>query len=330
MSYRFAPLDFGQVKTYPLAERTNKVRAEDFARPLPPGSSLADFMASLPDILVGRDFRAVVDAVANAHLRNKVVLWAMGAHVIKCGLSPLIIDLMDRGIISAIALNGAGAIHDVELSLAGQTSESVADGIKAGNFGMVTETGEFINAATATAHREKKGLGECLGRALIAADAPLLERSILAAGVRLGIPVTVHLAIGGDIHHTHPSTRGDAMGAATFEDLRLICGVMAHVGEGSVVLNVGSAVVLPVVLEKAFAAARNLGHPVEKFTGVTFDFIQHYRSSLNPVSRARELGGRGYTITGHHELMIPLLAAAVIERIAAAPASQHTHADSVR
>ncbi|NDD29225.1 MAG: hypothetical protein EB084_13255 [Proteobacteria bacterium] len=316
MAYRFTPLDFGQVKTYPLAERANKVRSEDFAQPLPAGSTMRDFISSLPDILVGRDFRAVVEALASAACNGRVVLWAMGAHVIKCGLSPLIIDLMERGVISAIALNGAGAIHDVELALAGQTSESVADGIKAGNFGMVTETGEFINAATAAAHAEKKGLGEMLGRALIAADPPLLSRSILATGVRLGIPVTIHVAVGGDIHHTHPSTRGDHMGHATFEDFRLLCGVMSHVGEGSVVMNMGSAVVLPVVLEKAFAAARNLGHPVEGFTGVTMDFIQHYRSNLNPVSRARELNGKGYAITGHHEIMLPLLAAAVIDRMA--------------
>lgn len=325
MAYRFTPLDFRKVKTYPVAERANKVRAEDFARPLPPGSTLSQFVASLPDILVGRDFRAVVEALALAARHDKVVLWAMGAHVIKCGLSPIVIDLMERGVISALALNGAGAIHDVELALGGQTSENVADGIKAGNFGMVTETGEFINAATETAWREKKGLGEMLGRALLEASPPLLDRSILAAGVRLGIPVTVHIAFGGDIHHTHPSTRGDHTGAATFEDFRMICGVMAHVGEGSVVLNVGSAVVLPVVLEKAFAAARNLGHPVERFTGVTMDFIQHYRSNLNPVSRARELGGRGYAITGHHEIMIPLLAASVIDRMAALATSAEGH-----
>lgn len=317
MPYRFTPLDFGQIKTYPLAERSNKVRVEEFARPLPPGSSLAQFIDALPDILLGRDFRAVIDAIARAHVNGHVVLWAMGAHVIKCGLSPIIIDLMERGIISAIALNGAGSIHDVELSMAGQTSENVADGIRAGNFGMVTETGEFINAATELAYREKKGLGEMLGRALLDKRPPMVLRSILAAGVRLGIPVTVHISFGGDIHHTHPSTRGDAMGWATFEDFRLICGVMAAVGKGSVVMNVGSAVVLPVVLEKAFAAARNLGHKVEEFTGVTMDFIQHYRSNLNPVSRAKELGGRGYTITGHHEIMIPLLAASVVERVQA-------------
>lgn len=317
MAYRFPPLDFGKVKTYPLAERHNKVDIESLATPLPPGATVAQLVSSLPDILVGRDFRAVVEALAAAAHQGRVVLWAMGAHVIKCGLSPIIIDLMERGVISAIALNGAGAIHDVELSLVGQTSENVANGIKAGNFGMVTETGTFINAATEAAWREKKGLGEMLGHALIAAQPPLLHCSILAAGVRLGIPVTVHVAVGGDIHHTHPSTRGDHMGAATFEDFRLICGVMAHVGEGSVVMNAGSAVVLPVVLEKAFAAARNLGYPVERFVGVTMDFIQHYRSTLNPVSRARELDGRGFSLTGHHELMVPLLAAAVVERLSA-------------
>lgn len=319
MPYRFAPLDFGQVRTYPLAERSNRVRVEDFARPVPPGSSLTTFLASLPDILAGQEFRKVVRAVAHAHRVGAPVLWAMGAHVIKVGLSPLLIDLMERGIITALALNGAGAIHDVELAMGGQTSENVSAGIRAGNFGMVTETGEFINAACDVALREGIGMGEALGRSLLASPLPRKSTSLLANGLRLGIPVTVHVAIGGDIHHTHPSTRGEALGAATFNDFRLLCGVMAHVREGSVVFNVGSAVVLPVVLEKAFAAARNLGHPVERFTGVTMDFIQHYRSNLNPVSRARDLDGQGIVLTGHHELMIPLLAAAVLEELQASP-----------
>lgn len=314
-AYRFSPLDFSKVKTYPLAERPSRVQPSDFAQPLAGGSTLRRFIDSLPNILIGRDFREVVHAIADAHRRQKVVLLSMGAHVIKCGLSPIIVDWMERGILSAVALNGAGAIHDVELVLAGQTSEDVADGIRKGNFGMVTETGEFINAATDTAYRSGIGLGQALGNALQQTDSPRRPMSILAGGARLGIPVTVHVAVGGDIHHTHPSTRGDAMGAATFADLRLLCGVMAQVSEGSVVMNVGSAVVLPVVLEKAFAAARNLGHPVEKFVGVNMDFLQHYRSNLNPPSRARELGGRGYSLTGHHEIMVPLLAAAVIDEL---------------
>jgi deoxyhypusine synthase len=316
MPQRFTPLDFNHIKTYPLSDRPSRVRPEDFARPVAPGSSLRTFYDSLSDILIGRDFKRVVEAIANAHRRSAVVLWSMGAHVIKVGLSPLVIDLMESGIISAIALNGAGAIHDTEIVLGGETSENVADGIKAGNFGMVTETGEFINRATATAYERRIGLGRALGEQLEATDSPRKHLSILAAGARLDIPVTVHVAIGGDIHHSHPSTRGDAMGAATFEDFRMLCGVMCAVGEDAVVLNIGSAVVLPVILEKAFAAARNQGHAVEKFTGVNMDFIMHYRANNNPVSRARELGGAGYSLTGHHEIMIPLLAACVKDALA--------------
>ena len=316
MSYRFAPLDFGKVRTYPLAERSSRVHVEDFARPVPAGSTFAAFFDSLPHILAGQEIRKVVEAVARAHRLGVPVIWAMGAHVIKVGLSPVIIDLMERGIITALALNGAGSIHDVELALGGQTSENVSAGIRAGNFGMVTETGEFINAACEDALREGIGMGEALGRRLLESSLPGRDGSILANGYRLGVPVTVHVAVGGDIHHTHPTTRGEALGAATFNDFRLLCGVMAHVREGSVVFNIGSAVVLPVVLEKAFAVARNLGHPVERFTGVTMDFIQHYRSTLNPVSRARDLDGQGIVLTGHHELMIPLLAAALYEALA--------------
>lgn len=321
MPYRFTPLDFSQIRTYPLAKRTSRVRPSDFARPLPPGSTLRGFLDSLPDILAGHDLREVIRDVAEASRRGAPVVVAMGAHVIKVGLAPVIIDLMERGVLSALALNGAGAIHDTELVLGGETSENVADGIKAGNFGMVTETGQFINAATDRAYRDGIGLGQALGEALLATGSPRAAQSILAAGVRLAIPVTVHLTVGADIHHSHPSTHGDAMGAATFQDFRMLCGVIAAVREGSVVFNIGSAVVLPVTLEKAFAAARNLGHPVEKFTGVTMDFIQHYRSNNNPVSRARELGGRGYILTGHHEILIPLLAAGVIEALSEADPS---------
>ncbi|MHB2018454.1 MAG: GSU2086 family protein [Candidatus Xenobia bacterium] len=316
MPYDIAPLDLSLVRTYPLGERRNKVREGDFARVWEGGGTLARFIDSLPEILAARDLKAVARAIAEAVRQEQMVLLFMGAHVLKVGLAPILIDLLERGVLRGIALNGAGIVHDVEVALVGQTSEDVAAGIKAGTFGMVTETGVFLNSAAEFAAREGIGLGEAVGRCLHEAQPDHVERSLLAAAWRCRVPVTVHLAIGGDINHTHPNARGEHLGAATFHDFRLLCGLMAQVRPGAVLLNVGSAVVLPVVMEKAIAVARNLGHAVEGFTGVNMDFHQHYRSNLNPVSRAKELGGHGFALTGHHEIMVPLLAAAVLEDLA--------------
>ncbi|HEY4000455.1 MAG TPA: hypothetical protein VGO93_16395 [Candidatus Xenobia bacterium] len=316
MPYDVKPLDLSRVKTYPLGERANKVQEAAFARPHQVGANVGDFLDSLPDILAARDLRAIGRAWAGAVTEHHPVLLMMGAHVLKVGLAPILINLLEEGALQGIALNGAGIVHDVEVALIGQTSEDVAAGIKTGRFGMVTETGQFLNRAADEAYRDHIGLGEAVGRLLHQQAPPHLHRSLLAAAYAAKTPVTVHLAIGGDIQHTHPNAHGDALGAATFHDFRLLCGVVATLRPGSVVLNVGSAVVLPVVFEKALTAARNTGAPAEGFVGVTMDFIQHYRSNLNPVSRAKELGGQGYTLTGHHELMVPLLTACLKEELA--------------
>lgn len=315
MGYPFEPLDFSRTRTHSLAERPNKVRREDFARPHQPGSGFLTFLDSLPDILAGAQVKRIVEWWARAVRERKTILVTMGAHVIKVGLSPILIDLMERGAISALAFNGAGSVHDVELAMGGETSEDVAAGIKTGRFGMVTETGEFLHAGAALAARENIGLGEALGRLIHERDLPEKEISLLWQAWRRDIPVTVHVSYGSDIHHTHPDADGAATGLATFNDFRLLCGVVATLGPGSAAINIGSAVLLPVTIEKAFSVARNQGHQVEGFLGVNLDFIQHYRSNNNPVSRARELGGEGYSLTGHHELMIPLLAAALKERL---------------
>jgi hypothetical protein len=239
---------------------------------------------------------------------------AMGAHVIKCGLSPIIIDLMERGIVSAVALNGAGIIHDFELAYTGQTSEDVAEAIATGEFGMGRETGQFLNEAINQGAKEGLGIGEAVGKSLAASAPQYLRYSIVAAGYRLGIPVTVHVAIGTDIIHTHPSANGAALGAGTHQDFKRFIGIIAQL-EGGVYFNIGSAVILPEVFLKAVSAARNLGYTLKDFTTVNMDFIRHYRPTQNVVTRPPADGGEGYTLIGHHELLLPLLAAAVIEKL---------------
>ncbi len=314
MEYPFKPLDFAQSTTYPLEQRPNKVKRSDFAQ-VHQGGSLRDFLGRLPDILAAKSLKRIVEWWAQAVRTQKTVLITMGAHVIKVGLSPTLIDLMERRAISALAFNGAGSVHDVELALGGETSEDVAAGIKTGRFGMVAETGEFLHAAAERARSQDCGLGQALGELIEQRDLPKKKDSLLWQAWRRGIPITIHIAYGADIHHTHPQADGAATGLATFNDFRLLCGVVSTLSPGSVALNIGSAVQLPVTIEKAFNIARNHGHQVEGFLGVNLDFIQHYRSNNNPVSRARELGGEGYSITGHHEIMIPLIAGALIEEL---------------
>jgi hypothetical protein len=319
--YPFPPLDFSQTRTYPLGERTNKVHLADLARPYVAGSGFAAFFEGLPRLLAGAEVHRLVEWWARAVHEQHLVLLLCGAHVIKVGLSPILIDLMDRGALSALVLNGAGAIHDTELAMGGATSEDVAAGIQSGRFGMVTETGEFLNAATRLAAREGMGLGQAVGQLIDEHTFIHRELSVLWQAWKRRIPVMVMVSPGADIHHTHPTTDGAQLGAATFHDFRLLCGVVSRLRAGSLVMNVGSAVVLPVILEKALAVARNHGHPVEGFMGVNLDFIQHYRANNNPVARARELGGEGISLTGHHELMVPLLHAALVEALARPRAS---------
>jgi hypothetical protein len=307
------PVDLTRVRTISLRARANKVRVDRFARPPRKGQTAAEFLAGLPTILAGEDFRAVVDAVVAARRAGRPVLAAVGAHVIKCGLNPVLIDLMRRGVLTGIAMNGACAIHDVELALIGETSEDVAAGLKTGAFGMVRETGEFMHRAiNRVLDRRELGMGALLGDAVIEAETPNREYSVLATARELRLPATVHVAIGTDIIHMHPSADGAALGLATFNDFRLFCGAVKGL-TGGVFLNMGSAVIMPEVFLKALTVAQNLGADLRDFTTVNLDMTAHYRPGENVVRRPAVVGGRGVTLMGRHELMIPLLAQAVVE-----------------
>lgn len=260
----------------------------------------------------------MVGAIVEAFQRQRPVIWGMGAHVIKCGLNPIVIELMKRGIITAVAMNGAGPIHDFEIALIGETSEDVIEGLQTGMFGMVEETGHLMNKAIEEGAKRGVGLGQSIGEKITELGPPFAHHSILATGVNLGIPVTVHVAIGTDIIHMHPSADGGAIGQTTFTDFRLFTSVVADLGNGGVYLNIGSAVLLPEVFLKALTIARNLGRHVTNFTTVNLDMIQHYRPAQSVVRRPTLDGGKGYSLSGHHELMIPLLAQAVLEQLEAA------------
>ena len=308
--YGREPLDLGGLRTVPIKERGGKVRAEDFAKPYT-GGNVAAWLDSLPRILAADSFRAVVDAVKSARQRNRMILWGLGGHVIKVGLAPLLIDLMRRGYATGFALNGAAAIHDFEIAIAGQTSEDVEAVLPDGRFGMAEETGREMNAALCS----QDGFGEALGAHLEkAADPRYAEASLLCKAYRNATPVTVHVAVGTDTPHAHPAAQGEAIGRATHRDFRLLCTLVKELNDGGVYLNVGSAVVLPEVFLKAVSVVRNLGSPLANFTTANFDFLQHYRPRVNVVERPHaRAGGQGYSITGHHEIMIPLLAAALHE-----------------
>jgi hypothetical protein len=306
-------VDLGKVRTIPLQQRPNKVSREGFARPPRKGQSVASFLAGLPRILAGGDFHAVAEAVAEARRRGRPVVVGLGAHVIKCGLTPTLVDLMERGVVTALATNGSGAIHDFELALIGETSEDVAAGLKDGTFGMVRETGELMHRAVNRAlERPEAGMGALLGEMLEEVGAPNREVSLLAAGRRLNVPVTVHVAVGTDIIHMHPGADGAALGRASFNDFRLFAGAVAGLTEG-VYLNVGSAVVLPEVFLKAFTIAQNLGADLRDYVTVNMDMIAHYRCNENVVRRPASVAGRGYTLIGRHEILLPLLAQAVVD-----------------
>lgn len=301
----------------PLEARATKVQESAFARLSSPDISLSQFIDTLPHILKAKELRAVVEAIVAAHTRGKPIILGIGGHVIKCGLSPLLIHLMEQGVITALAMNGGASIHDFEVALIGRTSEDVAASLGEGMFGMVRETAEAMNAAIADAAARGDGMGLALGRALLNAAAPHREYSVLAAGARLGIPVTVHVAVGGDTIHMHPSADGAAIGATSLTDFRLLTAVVTDLGEGGVYLNIGSAVVLPEVFLKALNLARNLAdNPIKDFTTVNMDMTQHYRPLENVIRRPVQPGGASYTLTGHHEIMVPLLVHLVLARIA--------------
>jgi len=313
MGNRYEPLDPRGVKTYPLSSRPSKVSVADAARPWQPGGTFPAYLASLPNVLAVQSLRRVVTAILEAHRRGKPVILGMGAHVVKVGLSPILVDLLERGLLTAVAMNGAGAVHDFELAYAGFTSEDVEAQLAEGEFGMAEETGRVLNEAVAEGVRLGLGFGRAVGERLLAMRPPHLGQSIVAACARLNLPCTVHVALGTDIVHMHPSCDGAAVGEATQRDFRLLAAVVADLDGGGVYLNVGSAVLLPEVFLKALTLARNLGHRVRDFVTVNLDFIQHYRPLQNVVRRPVARGGEGYALTGHHELLVPLLAAALIE-----------------
>ncbi len=318
MPKKFSPIDLSHVKTFPLSKRPSKVAHSKFATPACGGASFGHFLQSLPDILIGTDFRDFARQLARAIQTQKTIAIGIGGHVIKCGLAPVLIDLAKRGWISAIAMNGATAIHDVEIAMHGQTSEDVVQGLRDGSFGMAADTGDFINHAVTGA---EGGYGDALGKKIIDADLPHRNHSILANARALGIPTTVHVAIGTDVVHQQPSACGTAIGRASFEDFRLFCSVVSTL-EGGAYLNIGSAVILPELFLKALTVARNLGHTVDHFITANFDMTQHYRPRVNVVQRPTMQGGTGYSFTGHHELMIPMLAHALV-RALGDPAPRH-------
>ena len=314
MKRRLPRIDRTRVRTVSARTRTSRVSQDDEARPHRPGASLRAFLAGLPGILAGADLRAVIDASARAARRDKLLLWGFGAHLIKVGLAPVLVDLMERGLVGGVLMNGAGCVHDLELAMMGRTSEDVARSLDDGSFGMARETAEVLNAAIAAGNARGLGMGEAVGRAILSGRYPHKRRSILASAARLGIPVTVHVAIGTDIHHMHPSADGAALGATSYRDFELLTRLVAAL-EGGVLFNIGSAVILPEVFLKALALARNLGHKVDRFTTVNIDFIRHYRPQVNVVERPTRKGGRGFSLTGHHEILFPLIAAGLIEEI---------------
>lgn len=307
------PLGLGEVSTYPLASRRSIVSLEDFAHPVQEDSSVRDFLASLPSILAVQSLRDLAAQLRRARKFGKPILWGIGGHVVKTGLAPVIIDLMKRGFVTAIAANGSVLVHDAEIALVGSTSEDVDATLGEGAFGAAEETGKLLNNAAKEGARDGIGLGEAMGRALLALNPIHRDYSLLCASYSARVPFTAHITIGGDIAHFHPSADGAALGATSLTDFRLLAELVRRMDGGGVYLNVGSAVVLPEVFLKAVTLVRNLRHELNDITTANFDFIQSYRPLTNVVRRPTAGGaGRGYSITGHHELSIPLLAAELI------------------
>jgi hypothetical protein len=315
--YRQEPIDLSRIETYPLASRPSKVTVRDFARPLSDDEAreASALLDSLPHILAADALRSGANAILEAKTKNRAIIWGVGGHVIKTGLAPILIDLARRGFVSAIAMNGSGVIHDFEIAIAGWTSEDVDAALGSGAFGMAEETGRLINEAINHSAADDCGIGEAIGRALVEMNPQYADYSILHAAYLLKIPVTVHVTIGTDIIHIHPQADGAAIGAATYRDFLLFASLVKELDGGGVYLNIGSAVTLPEVFLKAVTVVRNLGNSLQDFTTANFDFIQHYRPMTNVVRRPVAGGaGRGFHLTGHHELMIPLLAASIVSQ----------------
>jgi hypothetical protein len=318
--YSIQPVTLGAVRTYPLVSRKSKVSVRDFAKPIGANASLSKFLDSLPNILAAEDLRDLLSAIHMARKQRRAILWGLGGHVIKVGLGPVLIDLMKRGFVSGIAMNGAALIHDFEIALAGNTSEDVEAGLGKGQFGMAEEAGKYLNEIAKLSQRIRIGYGEAAGQFLSSGiiEVKHADFSVLVGAYKHQIPVTIHLAIGTDIPHMHPSADGAALGDATYRDFRLFCALVQQMHPGGAYLNWGSAVLLPEIFLKAVSVVRNLGVPLRPITTANFDFIQHYRPLQNVVKRpTASAQGRsgpashGYAITGHHELLLPLVAAAL-------------------
>ena len=311
--YEAKPINLEQVRTYPLASRPSKVTIDDFAKPVGEVSSLADYLASLPNILAVQNLRELARNIHRARDLKKPIIWGIGGHVIKTGLAPIIIDLISRGFVTAVAVNGSVLVHDAEIAMVGSTSEDVDATLGEGIFGGADETGRLLNDAALAGASENLGLGEALGRALVKANPAHREYSLLCAAYAAKVPFTAFITIGGDIAHFHPGVDGGALGATSHTDFRLLAEIVRQMNGGGVYLNIGSAVTLPEVFLKCVTLVRNLGYELRDITTANFDFIQSYRPLTNVVRRPTADGaGKGYAITGHHELMIPLLAAELI------------------
>lgn len=317
MTRRTPTIDRSRIRTQPARRRASKVKTLNEARPLGPGASVSELLESLPGLLGAADLNDAIDAWVRAWQRERLVLFGFGAHLIKVGLAPIVVDLLERGAIGGLMMNGAGSVHDLELAMMGRTSEDVAESLDEGQFGMARETAERLNGAIAKGREDGLGMGAAIGRDIFESADRYASRSVLASAWRLGIPVTVHSAIGTDVHHMHPSADGAAIGETSYRDFEQLASLVAGLDEG-VVLNVGSAVILPEVFLKALALARNLGHSVTRLTTVNCDFIRQYRPQVNIVERPTRLAGRGISLIGQHEVLIPLMAAGVIDRYQAA------------
>ena len=310
--FSYEQFDLSDIKTYPLDARRSKTHVASFARPIAPGSGISALVDSLPDILAAADLKTIVRTIVDAKRQRSGILWGFGGHVIKTGLGPTLIQLMERGFVSAIATNGAGMIHDFEIALIGATSEDVDEALGVGQFGMADETGRVLNNLITQGVAEGLGIGQAVGHFLKTTRPPFAEVSVLAAAARLNIPITVHVAIGTDIIHMHPAASGAALGEGSLTDFRYFVTNVARLERG-VYLNCGSAVVLPEVCLKAVALARNRGVRFDELTTVNIDFMRMYRAMTNVVARPTKVSGRGYSLVGHHELMIPLLAASLLD-----------------
>ena len=314
MNSTFKNLDYGKLKTYSIHDRKSMVDIRDFSKPWTKGGSFSDFLSTLPSILAGKDLHHVIEAVSTAAKNKRKVCFAMGGHVIKTGMSPLIIDLMEKNVLSMISMNGSGIIHDLETALTGRTSEDVAASLGNGSFGMAKETSDLLNLAIQQSKEKSIGLGQAVGELILSENLKFKDTSLLASGAAAKIPVTVHVALGTDIIHMHPEFDAAACGAASHLDFKLFASHIAELEKG-VFINAGSAVIMPEVFLKAVTLVRNLGHILDDFTTVNLDFIRHYRPMTNVVNRPTLGKGKGYSIVGHHEILIPLIAAGVIENL---------------